>query len=67
MYSTVYSVSYSFRRGLVTDLSKNSILARVNGRSQIDIKDVAECEELFLDARRSADLLSGETGRGFIS
>lgn len=44
-----------------------SILARVNGRSQIDVKDVAECEELFLDARRSANLLSGETGRGFIS
>lgn len=45
----------------------HSILARVNGRSQIDIKDVAECEELFLDARRSANLLSGESGRGFIS
>ncbi|KAI2611699.1 TBP-interacting protein [Hypoxylon fragiforme] len=48
-------------------LTPASILARVNGRSQIDIKDVAECEDLFLDARRSADLLSGETGRGFIS
>jgi RuvB-like protein 1 len=45
----------------------NSILARVNGRSQIDIKDVAECEELFLDARRSANLLSGETGRAYLS
>ena len=45
----------------------SSILARVNGRTQIDVKDVAECEELFLDARRSASLLSGETGRGYIS
>ncbi|KAK6071414.1 AAA family ATPase [Seiridium cupressi] len=47
-------------------LTPASILARVNGRSQIDIKDVAECEELFLDARRSASLLSGETGRAYL-
>lgn len=55
---------------LTNELATNyqiSILARVNSRSQIDVKDVAECEELFLDARRSADLLNGETGRGFIS
>ena len=48
-------------------ISFYSILARVNGRSQIDVKDVAECEELFVDARRSANLLSSETGRGYIS
>ena len=45
----------------------SSILARVNGRKEIDVVDVAECEELFLDSRRSADLLTGETGKGFIS
>jgi RuvB-like protein 1 (pontin 52) len=45
----------------------NSILARVNGRSQIDIQDIAECEDLFLDARRSASVLTSELGRGFIS
>jgi RuvB-like protein 1 len=53
---------------LFTDIIfENSILAKVNGRSQIDIKDVAECEELFLDARRSASLLSGETGKGYLT
>lgn len=44
-----------------------SILAKVNGRGQIDIQDIAECEDLFLDARRSASVLTGELGRGFIS
>ncbi|KAK0741880.1 TIP49 C-terminus-domain-containing protein [Apiosordaria backusii] len=48
-------------------LAPASILARVNGRSQIDVQDVAECEDLFLDARRSAQVLSSESGRGFIS
>lgn len=44
-----------------------SILARVNGRSQIELQDVAECEDLFLDARRSAALLSNsETGKGYL-
>lgn len=43
-----------------------SILAKVNGRTQIDVQDVAECEDLFLDARRSAALLSGETGKGYL-
>ncbi|ATY66415.1 AAA family ATPase [Cordyceps militaris] len=38
-----------------------------NGRTQIDVQDVAECEDLFLDARRSAKLLSSEAGRGYLS
>ncbi len=37
-----------------------AFLARASGRKEIDLKDVAECEDLFLDARRSAALLSGE-------
>ncbi|POS70750.1 RuvB-like helicase 1 [Diaporthe helianthi] len=47
-------------------LTPASILARVNGRGQIDVQDVAECEDLFLDARRSAALLSSETGKGYL-
>lgn len=47
--------------------SRKSILAKVNGRGQIDVQDIAECEDLFLDARRSASVLTGELGRGFIS
>lgn len=49
------------------DQSSCSILSRANGRSQIDVQDVAECEDLFIDARRSATLLTGEEGRGFLS
>ncbi|GJC82497.1 RuvB-like helicase 2 [Colletotrichum spaethianum] len=48
-------------------LTPASILSKANGRSQIDIQDVAECEDLFLDSRRSASLLSGESGKGYIS
>ncbi|KAI1003730.1 RuvB-like helicase 1 [Podosphaera aphanis] len=48
-------------------LTPSSIIARVNGRSQIDVMDVAECEDLFIDARRSAAIVSGETSSTFIS
>jgi RuvB-like protein 1 len=33
-----------------------SIVAKMQGRDQIDVKDVTECGELFLDARRSAKI-----------
>lgn len=48
-------------------LTPSSILARVSGRSQIDVMDVGECEDLFIDARRSAAIMNSETGSGFIS
>ncbi|CAH0019668.1 unnamed protein product [Clonostachys rhizophaga] len=48
-------------------LTPSSILAKANGRTQIDVQDVAECEDLFIDARRSASLLSSEAGSGYIS
>lgn len=48
-------------------LTPSSILARVSGRSQIDVQDVGECEDLFIDARRSAAIMNGEAGNGFIS
>jgi RuvB-like protein 1 len=48
-------------------LTPSSILARVNGRNQIDVMDVGECEDLFIDARRSAAIVNGATGNGFIS
>ncbi|KAI1913798.1 RuvB ATP-dependent DNA helicase pontin, partial [Ophidiomyces ophidiicola] len=48
-------------------LTPASILARVNGRpGGIEEADVAECEDLFIDAKRSADIVSSEKG-GFIS
>jgi len=48
-------------------LTPSSILARVGGRNQIDVQDVAECEDLFIDARRSAAIVNGDGGNGFIS
>ncbi|RDL40312.1 RuvB-like helicase [Venustampulla echinocandica] len=48
-------------------LTPASILARVSGRNQIDVADVGECEDLFIDARRSAAIVNGETGNHFIS
>ncbi|KAE8444434.1 E3 ubiquitin-protein ligase hel1 [Mollisiaceae sp. DMI_Dod_QoI] len=48
-------------------LMPSSILARVSGRNQIDVMDVGECEDLFIDARRSAAIVNSETGNGFIS
>lgn len=48
-------------------LTPASILARVNGRpGGIEEADIAECEDLFIDAKRSANIVSQETG-GFIS
>lgn len=55
------------RHERLTQTCLDSILAKANGRSQIDVQDVVECEDLFLDARRSAALLSGEAGKGYIA
>ena len=46
-------------------LTPASILSRVNGRKEIDEVDVAECEDLFIDARRSASIVN--SGDKFIS
>jgi len=49
-------------------LAPSSILARVSGRNQIDVQDVGECEDLFIDARRSAAIVNNaQTQNGFIS
>ncbi|RDW82298.1 putative RUVB-like protein [Coleophoma cylindrospora] len=45
-------------------LAPSSILARVSGRSEIDVVDVAECEDLFIDARRSAAIVKSDTQNG---
>ena len=48
-------------------LTPASILARVNGHpGGIEEADITECEDLFIDAKRSADIASQDTG-GFIS
>lgn len=48
-------------------LTPASILARVNGRpGGIEEADIAECQDLFLDAKRSAEIVSQDSGN-FIS
>ena len=56
-------VSLRYALGL---LSPASILARVGGRKEIEDKDVAECQDLFIDAGRSQAVI-GREGDAFIS
>jgi RuvB-like protein 1 (pontin 52) len=46
-------------------LVPSGIVARASGRSEIDVMHVAECEDLFIDARRSAITL-GTDGSGYV-
>jgi len=46
-------------------LAPASIVAKCRGVQQIDVKDVEECQELFLDAGRSASNVQGDSN-GFI-
>lgn len=59
-----HGVTVSLRYALQL-LTPASILARVGGRKEIDVVDVAECEDLFIDARRSASIVNA--GDTFIS
>ncbi|RPA99174.1 TIP49-domain-containing protein [Choiromyces venosus 120613-1] len=47
-------------------LTPASILAKVAGRTKIQVADVQECEELFIDTKKSAEIVS-KFGRSFIS
>lgn len=60
-----HGVKVSLRYALQL-LTPASILARVSGRKEIDVVDVAECEDLFIDAKRSAGIVSAG-GDDFIS
>ena len=59
-----HGVKVSLRYALQL-LTPASILARVAGRKEIDVMDVEECEDLFIDAKRSAAIVS--RGDTFIS
>lgn len=59
-----HGVKVSLRYALQL-LTPASILARVNGRKEIEVVDVAECEDLFIDAKRSAIIVS--SGDNFIT
>lgn len=49
-------VSVSLRYALQL-LSPARIIAESNGRTEIDVSDVEECQELFLDSKRSTKIL----------
>lgn len=59
-----HGVKVSLRYALQL-LTPASILARVGNKKEIDVDDVAECEDLFIDARRSAAIVNA--GDNFIS
>ena len=54
-----HGVKVSLRYALQL-LTPASILSRVNGRKEIGVDEVAECEDLFIDARRSAMIIKEE-------
>lgn len=47
-------------------LTPASILAKVNGRQSIEAVDISECEDLFIDAKRSAQVVEAADG-AFVS
>ena len=59
-----HGVKVSLRYALQL-LTPANILAKVNGRKEIDVDDVGECEDLFIDAKRSAAIV--KDGENFIS
>ena len=54
-----HGVKVSLRYALQL-LTPANILARVNRKAEIDVDDVSECEDLFIDARRSALIVNAE-------
>lgn len=59
-----HGVKVSLRYALQL-LTPANILTRINRKKEIDVDDVAECEDLFIDARRSANIVNA--GGDFIS
>ena len=56
-----HGVKVSLRYALQL-LTPSSILAKVNGRHSIEPADVEECEDLFIDAKRSAQIVETADG-----
>ncbi|ERF74207.1 RuvB ATP-dependent DNA helicase pontin [Endocarpon pusillum] len=56
-----HGVKVSLRYALQL-LTPSSILAKVNGRQSIEPADVEECEDLFIDAKRSAQIVESADG-----
>ena len=54
-----HGVKVSLRYALQL-LTPANILAKVNGQKEITVHEVEECEDLFIDARRSASIINAE-------
>ena len=54
---STHGVKVSLRYALQL-LTPANLLAKVNRKSEIDVDDVAECEDLFIDTQRSANIVS---------
>ena len=54
-----HGVKVSLRYALQL-LTPANILAKVNGQKEITVHEVEECEDLFIDARRSASVINSE-------
>ena len=52
-----HGVKVSLRYALQL-LTPANLLAKVNRKPEIDVDDVAECEDLFIDTQRSANIVS---------
>lgn len=57
----VHGVKTSLRYALQL-LAPAYIIAKANGRAEIDVSDIAEVEELFFDAKRSTSVLASSSG-----
>lgn len=58
---TQHGVKVSLRYALQL-LTPSSILAKVNGRQSIEAEDVEECQDMFIDAKRSAQIVDSAGG-----
>jgi RuvB-like protein 1 len=56
-----HGVKVSLRYALQL-LTPSSILAKVNGRQSIEAEDVEECQDMFIDAKRSAQIVESADG-----
>ena len=56
---TILMVGYRYALQLLTP---GSILANLDGRTQIEVEDIGEMNELFLDAKTSAGLIGANGG-----
>ena len=56
-------INADYSRYAVQLMTPANILARINGKDQIDKEEIDEVRDLFLDAKSSANLLKQEDAK----